>query len=171
MRQVLDDFLGVFCLACSRFTPANRVEGVLSKRWLRPQPSLHSAPLWCTHEQTNTKRKQQQAKCEALESSLSLFLMAHQRPNKSRFITAAYPGHLAAFRAKCFRHKGEAAVDLGAKGTYMCSLEISLPGRQFLFHKLPHLLTEMENGQHQSKPDKEGRHSEPEGMLGVGGSC
>lgn len=88
----------------------------------------HSAPLWGSHEGTNTKKKQQQTKCEAPDSSLSLFPMAHQRPDKSRFITTAYPGHLAALRAKCFRHQGEAAVDLGAKGTYMCSLEISLGG-------------------------------------------
>lgn len=53
MRQVLDDFLGVLCLACSRFTP-KRVEGVLGKMRLCPRPPpltacpavYHSALLW-----------------------------------------------------------------------------------------------------------------------------
>lgn len=39
MSQVLDDFLGVLCLACSRLTPAKRVEGVLGK--MRLVLSLH----------------------------------------------------------------------------------------------------------------------------------
>lgn len=129
MCQVLDDFLGVLCLACSRLAPAKRVEGVLSEIYPGLHPSysvcccLPLCPSVGTYEGANRRKGEQQTKCEALGSSLSLFPMAHQRPDQGRSITTAYPDHLAAFRAKCFRHQGQAAVDLGAKVTYMCPLK------------------------------------------------
>lgn len=169
MCQVLDDFLGVLCLACSRLAPAKRVEGVLSEICPGLHPSysvcccLPLCPLVGTHEGANRRKGEQQTKCEALGSSLSLFPMAHERPDQGRSITTVYPGHLAAFRAKCFRHQGQAAVDLGAKVTYMCSPEISLGGG---------FLSKVDSSQYQPKSDKEG-HSQPEGVCHApaGGSC
>lgn len=37
MRQVLNDFLGVLCLASSRLTPAKRAKEVLREMWPNPQ--------------------------------------------------------------------------------------------------------------------------------------
>lgn len=43
MRQVLNDFLGVLCLASSRLTPAKRAKEVLREMW--PNPRSVPSPL------------------------------------------------------------------------------------------------------------------------------
>lgn len=88
MCQVLDDFLGVFCLPCSRLTPANRGKepSLRCGCVLTVRPTQQHCLLLCpsvgTHEGANMKRKDQQTECDALEFSLSLLPMAHQSQTK-----------------------------------------------------------------------------------------
>lgn len=60
-----------------------------------------------------------------------------------------------------FETSGEAAADLGAKGTYMCSPEITLGGG---------FLIKMDSSQYQPTSGKEGHHSRSEGMCHAGSS-
>lgn len=90
MCQVLDDFLGVLCLPCSRLPPANRGKepSLRGDCILTVHPTQqHCLPL-CpsvgTHEGANMKRKEQQTECDARESSLSLLPMAHQSQTKAK---------------------------------------------------------------------------------------
>lgn len=142
MCQVLDDFLGVLCLACSRLTPANRVnESSLRCGFvliLRPTGGqcccLPLCPSVGPHEGANMKRKEQQPN-GMLWNLLSVCFLGPPEPDKSRCMPTAYPGHLATFRANVLDIR-EAAGDLGAKGTNVCSLQTFLRG-SFCFMNSP----------------------------------
>lgn len=69
MCQVLDDFLGVLRLPCSRLTPANRVKESSPSTPLVDSAAccLPLCPSVGTHEEANTKRKGQQTKCDTLD--------------------------------------------------------------------------------------------------------
>jgi hypothetical protein len=128
MCQVLDDFLGILCLARSRFSPTKKVKEVLRgdvSIALASVPLLPTILSFCwvpTREPTPTGRKRDS---KILESSLSLFPMVLQGSDNT---FTACPGHLAAFTAKCFRNQWEAAVDFRVKGTYVSSFKTSLGG-------------------------------------------
>lgn len=132
MCQVLDDFLGVLCLTCSRLTPANRVKEASLRRsyilTLHPRQQ-HCLPLSPIREPTRRK-------CDALEPSLSLFPMAHQ----GQTTVDSYPLPTLTTWQPLDQNVldiREAAVDLGAKGTYMYSLETSLGDNFCSMNSLP----------------------------------
>lgn len=136
MGQVLNDFLGVLRLACSRLTPAKRAKEVIRGEVAKPRKCLPS-PLHAllptillgAREGPTTWRKRGQANQCSLWNphSCGPFPMALEGPD-SKLTSPACPGHLAAFASKCLRNQFEAAVHSGVKGTYTCSFETALEG-------------------------------------------
>lgn len=100
MSQILNDLLGVLCLAGSRLTPAKRGKKVLRGEMAksRSQRTLHRPQLQLgVNEGPNPggRKREDAGKCEAPESSLWLLPMALWRPdNKQDICTHCLPWSL-----------------------------------------------------------------------------
>lgn len=111
VRQILDDLLGVLCLASSRFTPTKRgkeVSGLGMAKSLTSVPShctLHCLTFCQVPMKDPTCGRKRNCHINALESSCSPLPMALQGLDRSKLKSTACPGHLAAFTSKCFKNQ------------------------------------------------------------------
>lgn len=117
MRQILNDFLGVFCLASSRLTPAETATKVLRGDTAKSPKSVpcptYRAPLsptcWLLVGDPTTpsggKGKILADECWVLGSSLWPLPMALGQPDSSTIKHIACPGHLAALVSTSLRHQ------------------------------------------------------------------